>query len=276
VRDESGAALANVGVSREGWTEDRFALAGSGAEPVGANYVAVRERVTRTDGRFAFEDLAPGEYRLGARARGWPAPQEQVLHVVDEDLEVDLVLAAGGRIAGTVVDERGQTLAKIAVNLSAEELRDSSRSLDDRSLSTRTAADGAFEFAGLPAGSYALELFPTSYGPEELRAPLLATHVAHVATDAAALRVEMQRGLTIEGVLTDAHGAALGDHGVEAVDAAGAVGWSAYTDAEGHFAMPVARGSTWTLRVLAPERGEPLLSVPGVVAGTLDVRIQLP
>jgi len=274
VRDENGAGLAAVTVSLEGWNADRFALGGLEAEPAGANYVAFRERQSDAAGRFAFEDLAPGAYQLSARVRGRPAPPAQALQVAGEDLEAELVLAAGGRIGGRVVDERGQALAAIQVRLSAEELRDPAGSFDG--LSTRSAADGAFEFVGLPAGSYALELFPTRYGPEDLRAPLLATSVPHVATNDAPLRVELVRGLTLEGVLTGAHGAALGDHVVEAVDATGAVAWSAYTDAEGRFAMPVPRGSTWTLRVLAPGRGEPLLSVPGVAAGTLDVRLELP
>ena len=125
---------------------------------------------------------------------------------------------------------------------------------------------------------FAIETFPYRDRWKKLSSlPLLATSVAHVSAGSAPLRVELQRGLTIEGVLRDGHGAALGDYSVSAVGPEGEVGWTSYTDAEGRFAMPVARVTTWTLEVYGPGQleGAPLRSLPGVAAGTLDVWIEL-
>src|SRR5262245_16962867 len=277
VVDEGGKGLEGVIVSTRGWNADRFALGRSEEDAAGSHHVAVRERVSDAEGRFAFEDLAPGDYALGARAAGRAAPPEQSVEIAGTDVERKIVLPSGDAIRGVVRDERGLPLASIHVGLSVEELRDPAAALESRSLSLRTKADGVFEFTGLPAGLYALELFPTAYAPEDLHTPLLATNVAHVAAGAAPLEVEMQRGLTIEGVLRDDLGAALAGHSVSAVGAKGEIGWTAWTDAEGRFAMPVARGTTWTLQVYDPGQleGPPRLALPSVAAGTLDLSIEL-
>ncbi len=275
--DENGAGVPGVVVGLRGWNADRFVLS-AGASPAGANWVETRDIWSDAEGHFEFSDLAPGEYAIHARATGRPPTAERNLRLVEgEDLDgIELLMPTGAGLRGRVVDEHGQPLPAIHVALLVEALHDPATTLESYASSTRTDATGAFEFSSLPPGEYGLELFPTVLDERDLREPPLLTTVHHVLADSAPLVVEMTRGRTIEGTLMDEHGAPLSGYRVQARGTANEIGWTAFTDSTGAFAMPLPRDTKWNLEVLAPEHDVPLLIVPEVASGSTDVLIELP
>ena len=72
---------------------------------------ANRERtfVTEADGSFRFDGLAPGEYQLSARARGFSVAEKRILIKSGEASSIDLTLQPSS-VAETVVVSSGQLL----------------------------------------------------------------------------------------------------------------------------------------------------------------------
>jgi hypothetical protein len=101
---------------------------------------------TELDGAFALEHLAAGTYRVLIEAAGFPATEERGVVAPAADL-LFRVDGEGRSIAGRV-ESAGAPVADAAVMLGAE--------AGGPVRQTRTRADGAFVFAGLGAGAYAL------------------------------------------------------------------------------------------------------------------------
>ncbi|MCS6818162.1 MAG: carboxypeptidase-like regulatory domain-containing protein [Blastocatellia bacterium] len=114
---------------------------------------------TRADARgsFTFENVAPGRYALRASQIGFFAPESERAFTEFIELlagqhaqDLDLVLIAGGAIAGRVFDEDSDPMIAVevmAVRLLAngEAAHQSTVQTDDR---------GAYRFFGLPPGQY--------------------------------------------------------------------------------------------------------------------------
>ncbi|MNX63412.1 hypothetical protein D3C86_944080 [compost metagenome] len=108
------------------------------------------------DGRFAFEDLAPGPHLVSLEVNRLPlalaiAPAQAVRAITLAkgqqllDLRFDVQLAR--RLAGRVRDRQGRGVASLTVALEGEEARE-----------TWTDAEGRYAFEALPAGRYVVRL----------------------------------------------------------------------------------------------------------------------
>jgi hypothetical protein len=98
--------------------------------------------LTDEGGRFRFERLTPGRYTVGATLRDQSSAPAEAVVTGDDAQEVQLVLSEGAVIRGLVTGLPDALLA--GVNVSAQG--------QDYFASTRTAAGGTFELAGVPGG----------------------------------------------------------------------------------------------------------------------------
>jgi hypothetical protein len=123
-------------------------------------------RITSTDknGRFTFDHLAAGVYRIDARSPGytareygqrWAGQSGIPLTVVEHDRisRIDISLSRGSAILGAVVDEHGEPLESVTIQ--ALQLR----SVDGRTVAatlrtTSTDDRGQYRLAGLLPGRY--------------------------------------------------------------------------------------------------------------------------
>ncbi|MGB5366575.1 MAG: carboxypeptidase regulatory-like domain-containing protein [Polyangiales bacterium] len=98
---------------------------------------------TGRDGRFRLTNLRPGPYRIVASHEDF-APAESESHQLRAGAsrgDLELVMRAGAELAGRVVDERGDGLEGIPV-----ELRDGTEGVPRMSVTT---TDGSFSFRGV-------------------------------------------------------------------------------------------------------------------------------
>jgi hypothetical protein len=133
------------------------------------------------DGRFTFDRLPAGRYRLSAYKGGYVAvqlgqpwaegsqgPQVDVAdgQVVDR---VDLALVKAAVISGQVVDERGDEVADAMVTLMRQTWEEGYSYLRaDRAAQDRSDDRGAFRLFDVPPGSYVLAVLvndPSGSGP---------------------------------------------------------------------------------------------------------------
>lgn len=103
----------------------------------------VRQVATGTDGSFHLKNLRPGPYRVTASHDDFARAESERLHLKGGATRADvrLVLGPGAELAGHVVDERGDGLEGIPV-----ELRVLGERLPRMSV---TASDGSFSFRGV-------------------------------------------------------------------------------------------------------------------------------
>jgi protocatechuate 3,4-dioxygenase beta subunit len=137
---------------------------------------ASRGMVTGSDGRFAFSDVAAGEFSLvaskpghpdanhGARKAGRPGAKIQLRDGMQMSA-LTLRMERGAVLAGTVYDDRGQPLPGASVTafqaFTALDGSTSLRSVVSSGSAFPTTDDrGMFRFFGLPAGEYVVGLSP--------------------------------------------------------------------------------------------------------------------
>lgn len=145
-------------------------------------------RMARTDidGRFVFQDLAPGDYEIWVSpdtGTGYPSRREiaQTLTLAANErvTDVRLVLKPGAEITGRITDERGNPLRGIkieAYEVGSETDRDVSSDFTDR--------DGRFRIMNLVGEQF--ELWPSTAfaGPEWTVTAAAGEHVEIVLPDA--------------------------------------------------------------------------------------------
>ncbi len=116
-----------------------------------------RSRMTKADGTFRLEGIAPGNMTLSADAKGYEKHETNLENLerghVDESFV--LVLERGNAIAGTVLWPDGTPAAGAFVDAEAEESDRGWR--DPRKSTFKTDSDGRFEITGLDEGSYRLD-----------------------------------------------------------------------------------------------------------------------
>ncbi len=93
-----------------------------------------RSQQVGDDGEFRFGGLAPGRWRLRARATGFGVRELEVDLVGGEISQVDVLLGGGGGMTGKVVDSQGQPVAEATILLTR----------GDETSQMRTGADGTF------------------------------------------------------------------------------------------------------------------------------------
>jgi hypothetical protein len=157
-------------------------LAGSGVWPA---------RTVRAgdDGRFVLEDIPPGVYEVQARGADASARPRR-----------GLVVDAGGRAFLTFHFEPGETLLGRVVDAEAEQpiagaeivVMEEALGVAPRAL--RTSADGSLRVAGLRASSHRVTVHADGYVPV----------VAEEWTPGTPLRVALEPGATVSGIVVDA------------------------------------------------------------------------
>jgi protocatechuate 3,4-dioxygenase beta subunit len=244
---------------------------------------------TEADGVFEMHGLLPGRYEVYVSAEEHPAPEAPVAVTLSEgqDLEdIRITLPATGELRGVVKDSNGSPVKGAEVRLTGERY----------GLPwTRSADDGTFRLAHVPAGSFRVGV---ARGWKPIRAPGTtdddvqgtAVTIAVGAVSEVELLVEAQGG-RITGRVIDADGGPLVDAFIDAsresdsgaAAAGGALRQSRWasifnqqsprlTDQDGRFELTGLSEGKYTL--VAQRRGGGEGTVEHVVTGS-DVEIRL-
>lgn len=150
----------------------------------------VRETKADEDGRFAFEEVEPGEVVLSASAPGYANGEWTGLEVAaDKDLELELALEPGASVRGTVFGPDSEALAGVFV-------RYQSAGSGNR---VRTDGEGVFRIEGAAVGRLKLTADDERYGR--------AVHEADLVAGENVVDLRFERGLEIQGTVVDETGA---------------------------------------------------------------------
>jgi hypothetical protein len=133
-------------------------------------------RVTDDEGRFTFERLRPGRYRLTVQKSGF-APELPMANAVSRPpVEIaagqvidlgDVAIERGGAIAGRVLDTRGEPVADVRVTALRRLPRDRAAAgppMIPAGGGSQTNDLGEFRIFGLAAGEYLVAAVPQSRG----------------------------------------------------------------------------------------------------------------
>lgn len=107
--------------------------------------------LTAGGGVAVFAPVVPGGYQLAAWSDG-KAKTFQWIQLAQGEDTAKLVLAAGAKVSGKVVDDKGAGVAGARVRYAGAS--DWSRFGNDRADAAVTASDGTFVFDAMPAGTY--------------------------------------------------------------------------------------------------------------------------
>jgi 5-hydroxyisourate hydrolase-like protein (transthyretin family) len=160
----------------------------SGMRP-GAGMMGGGEQTALSDdgGRFRFDRLSPGRYTLGASLRDQSSAPAEAVVTGDETQEVQLTLAEGALVRGTVTGLPDAQLQ--GVNVSAQG--------PDYFASVRTGAGGGFELAGVPEGVITLRANAGDFMTGSRSASTSLT-LAPGQTEATA-EIRFEAGLRVDG-----------------------------------------------------------------------------
>jgi RNA polymerase sigma-70 factor (ECF subfamily) len=195
----------------------------------------VAGRSTRTDdlGRFAFADVANGDYELFAPLRN---VAENVLKQVavgaaTSTVDVELVLPRGLSIIGRVVGPDGEGVRVFLVLESPDDPRGLVRQY--------TEEDGTFELRGLVPAAYSGFAYPTFLESVAGSTRLANGEMHEIAAGRTDVIVRLDRAAALRGRVIDADGSAAAGVNVEALRD-GIVETIALTGADGTFVLWVA------------------------------------
>ncbi|HZI09859.1 MAG TPA: carboxypeptidase-like regulatory domain-containing protein, partial [Myxococcus sp.] len=189
VRDGQGRPIADAEVAI--W---------AGGQRRGADWTTTR---TGADGTYSLGPVAPGSYRLKARAARFLAPASED-YQVDGVTPVDFQLKQAVVVEGRVVDAAGAPIAGAWLRLSKREGRsggpdeEASYSEDPEASNEEATSDedGAFALGVPEAGSWYLKAVHKDFVAAELR----------VAAPQQGVRVVLGAGTDVTGTLADEHG----------------------------------------------------------------------
>ena len=280
--DLGNAPLAHMPVKLLCTFDDRFALSGAVPDAPSRDYLSERTARTDAQGRFFFADLAPGTYVVEAGPHGQDADRSEpiVVPVGARERTVRIVLDAGLRLEGVVLDEDGDPIGGVAVHAWSDD-EEESEAL------TFTRSDGAFVLEGLRSGStYRVQAFPSSIGMSAGREPVRDVTLRDVDPLAGRLEIVLPRSERITGRVVDRHGVPVSHAWVLASDEEGTTVASDFADAEGAFELIVAPGTLLDLLAKPPPEEGPFYQVQntpegiegraeGVLAGATDVSLTL-
>jgi RNA polymerase sigma-70 factor (ECF subfamily) len=208
VVDESGAPVPESMLHLRGTNADAMRLAGRDEDPSDA---VRHSRWTRSDerGRFAFADLAPGNYTVntgGVKGSAVQATADVVLVEGEDHGDLDLVLHVGLAIDGRVVDAEGNPVPGCSVSawISNES------GLPVRLAYDLARGDGGFHLQGLDAGSVTIEAELDLFAADQDARGFAQTVRAGVAVGTRDLVVLLPHAGWIRGIvlLPDGSGAA--------------------------------------------------------------------
>lgn len=230
-----------------GGAQVALSLAGdSGFRP--GNAFGGSEQTTLSDdgGRFRFERLSPGRYTLGASLRDQSSAPVETALTGDESQEVQVVLSEGAVVRGLVTGLPDVQLA--GVNVAAQG--------QDYFATTRTAAGGGFELAGVPEGVLSLSARTGDFLGGSRTATTTVT-IGPGQAEAAA-EIVFEEGFRVDGRVSRA-GRPVTDAMVSAMPEGGARrSASARTDEAGGFVLEGLDEGRYTIMASSLSGGAPI------------------
>jgi hypothetical protein len=130
------------------------------------------QATTDQDGRFAFNRVAPGTYRIDAQKTGFvslnqPGENRTVDVVAGRSIDLDLQLQKGGVIAGRVLDPSGEPMADARIMPMRRAPTPAGASSPGFAFGpgAQTNDIGEFRVSGLAAGEYYIAAMPRGASP---------------------------------------------------------------------------------------------------------------
>ncbi|MFL6194328.1 MAG: carboxypeptidase regulatory-like domain-containing protein [Thermoanaerobaculia bacterium] len=215
---------------------------------------------TDGDGGYRIEGIPPGPHTLEARAEGYRRAARDV-EVTGEVRGVDLTLERGLEVSGRVVDDAGNPIPSVQIDLIAgRNYFDGQRGL--------TGPDGAFRLAGVQDGTYRLMLRKDGYAgnPEGETVTVSGAPVS-------GLEIRLSAGGAIAGRIT----------GVEMSQLSRVRVWAnsqmnnGRIDPEGNYRIPNLAPGSWQVEASVPDTtlhasGQVTLE-PGAAEARLDLQL---
>lgn len=154
-----------------------------------------RTATTDAKGFYEFAHIKPGYYSLEAVAEGHAQLLKSRQNLEQgREHEINLELAAGLRLAGTVVDPEGQPVEGADVTVTSM----SAKAVYNKS--TRTDTAGRFEFIGVSDAPYKIRVKAGQYQPREVK-PILGGNED--------VRIPLETKAAVRIQVTDANGRAV-------------------------------------------------------------------
>lgn len=157
--------------------------------------------MTDMDGRYFFEDLEPGPYRLTVEKSGYvpldPATIPTIWVVAGQSFDVATVsLQKGGVVAGRILDSFGGPMADINVRAVKP-----GAAIDLMGEASRTNDLGEFRVFGLAPGQYIVVASPRPFGSDALsRTMVSSTFYPGTPDPSAAQLLTVNAGETVAGI----------------------------------------------------------------------------
>ncbi len=212
VIDESGNAVQGWEVTLRGSNRDRERYRSERDARDAAVDVRVATRTARTDdlGRFAFTDLAMGDYSVeaGLPDSRWRTSASVSLARGASVRDVQLVIRSLDTISGTVRDAEGHAVVGARLTVSAESLRAGTRAYG------LTDSSGSFSIHGIPPGTYRIRVVANDVhlaGDASGACNFLAREVGGVSSDERSLAIVLEPAALIRGRVVDADGRGVHD-----------------------------------------------------------------
>ena len=263
VESAAGDRLSDVRVTLS--PHDPFTLFGGAS-----GQSEVRTTTTNGKGEFVFSKVKPFEdYSLVAADPRHGRRQEAPIRISSESaLDVVLVMQTGARLHGLITDSGGNVVPDAELRLGLASL--GSVEQDPNMVSTRSGADGSYEFKNVPESNFTLDVSAAGYGRmllQQINISGKGDHEQDIILDIAHMiegRVSDIIGAPVENALVQAWSAGARDRQTRS---------QVKTDAEGRFLLDDVRSGVYTLFVSADGfKNERKMRVE---TGDLGVQVQL-